>query len=370
MTIEQQNAPLAIRPAQETGVFYARAPEKWIPSRILRCIEQWAGLGSISNLPVIEYASLSGPVNFTPLARAGKKSKIIMIRISNPTQVRFIEQSLLMLNECLPVNGCLLGCLDKGAHKGRRRQPEPLPAALPASSDGLFRKALLPLYAFAEKAYRWLEGPNHAFPDMRTCGRLMAYGFSLLEVFETPEERYFVARKARNQKTEPRAGRGPLIRLKRVGKGGRWIDVYKFRTMYPYAEHLQEYIYEHYGLQDGGKMKEDPRVTPLGRFLRKYWLDELPMLFNLLRGDLKLFGVRPISEQYLSLYPEEYRQYRNRFKPGLIPPFYADLPKTLEEIMESEKQYLKAYEQRPWLTDWRYFRKACYNIFCRGVRSC
>ena len=116
-------------------------------------------------------------------------------------------------------------------------------------------------------------------------------------------------------------------------------------------------------------MKNDPRVNAVGRFLRKYWLDELPMLINLLKGDLKLFGVRPISEQYLSLYPKEFQEFRKKFRPGLIPPYYSDLPKTLKEIVESERRYLQAYQEAPLKTDLQYFYKALHNIIVKKVRS-
>jgi len=53
----------------------------------------------------------------------------------------------------------------------------------------------------------------------------------------------------------------------------------------------------------------------------------------------------------------------------LIPPFYVDMPKSLDEIMESEMRYLRRYEKHPFLTDWIYFWKAMFNIFFRRARS-
>ena len=70
-------------------------------------------------------------------------------------------------------------------------------------------------------------------------------------------------------------------------------------------------------------------ITRVGRFLRKTWLDELPMLINWMKGDLKLVGVRPLSSHYFSLYSEELRALRIRTKPGLIPAFLSpDMPGT------------------------------------------
>jgi lipopolysaccharide/colanic/teichoic acid biosynthesis glycosyltransferase len=139
--------------------------------------------------------------------------------------------------------------------------------------------------------------------------------------------------------------------------------------MHAYSEYLQEYIFQKNNLQAGGKFKDDFRVTGAGKFMRKFWLDELPMIFNLLRGDMKLVGVRPLSRQYFSLYTEELKEKRLRFKPGLIPPFYVDMPKTLEEIMASENKYLDAYAKNPLKTDIKYLCLAAINIIFKRARS-
>jgi len=93
------------------------------------------------------------------------------------------------------------------------------------------------------------------------------------------------------------------------------------------------------------------------------------MLINLIKGDLKLVGVRPLSQHYFDLYTDELKEKRIKYKPGLIPPFYADLPKTLPEIMDSEMRYLLSYEKKPFLTDIRYCWKALWNILFRHARS-
>jgi lipopolysaccharide/colanic/teichoic acid biosynthesis glycosyltransferase len=128
-------------------------------------------------------------------------------------------------------------------------------------------------------------------------------------------------------------------------------------------------VYERKKLAVGGKFQDDFRVTDWGRIFRRLWLDELPMLINWLRGDLKFVGVRPLSRHYLSLYPSHLVEYRKRFKPGLVPPYYADLPRGFDEIVRSEEEYLRAYEQHGWRTDLRYLSKAIRNVIFRGVRS-
>jgi lipopolysaccharide/colanic/teichoic acid biosynthesis glycosyltransferase len=139
--------------------------------------------------------------------------------------------------------------------------------------------------------------------------------------------------------------------------------------MFAYSEYLQEFVYKKQGLQSGGKIKDDPRVNKMGYFLRKYWLDELPMLINLLKGEIKIFGVRPISGHYLSLFPLEFQEYRRQFKPGLIPPVYVEIPETLEDVVAIERRYLKAYERRPLQTDIKYFYQFVCNVIFKKVRS-
>jgi lipopolysaccharide/colanic/teichoic acid biosynthesis glycosyltransferase len=93
--------------------------------------------------------------------------------------------------------------------------------------------------------------------------------------------------------------RGPLLyRSMRPGIGGRPFACLKFRTMVHGAEHLQERLEEHNEV--GGalfKIREDPRVTRVGRLLRRWSLDELPQLFNVIRGQMSLVGPRPLPQR-------------------------------------------------------------------------
>ena len=86
---------------------------------------------------------------------------------------------------------------------------------------------------------------------------------------------------------------------------------------------------------------------------------------------MKLVGVRPLSEQYFSLYTPEMQRLRTRVKPGLLPPFYYDrhTPDTIEEIQASERRYLEAYMKAPHKTDWKYFWGIVANILLHRKRS-
>ena len=176
-------------------------------------------------------------------------------------------------------------------------------------------------------------------------------------------------RKVKKPALDDKPTYGPFIRLKRYGKNGKEIGVYKMRTMHAYSEYLQEYVFQKNQLQEGGKFSNDFRVTGVGRFMRKFWLDELPMIFNLFLGDMKIVGVRPLSKHYFNLYTEDMRNKRIKFKPGLAPPFYVHMPKTLEDIMASESKYLDEYAKNHLWTDIKYFFLAFYNIIFRRARS-
>jgi len=235
--------------------------------------------------------------------------------------------------------------------------------------DFLFTR-VFPKLPILKGFYFWITlGKNRVLSRAETLGRLYSCGFECVDEKFIDDKLYFIMRKIKDPFYPINPTYGPFIRLKRYGKKGKEIGVYKMRTMHAYSEYLQEYIYKKNSLQEGGKFSNDFRVTAAGRIMRKFWLDELPMIFNFINGDMKLVGVRPLSKQYFNLYHKELKEKRLKFKPGLIPPFYVDLPKTLEEIMASEIKYLDAYSSNPFWTDFKYFFLAIYNIVFRRARS-
>ena len=112
--------------------------------------------------------------------------------------------------------------------------------------------------------------------------------------------------------------RGPvLFRQSRIGRDGQRFQCWKLRTMVPDAEGLLESLHERHGY-DGGlfKIRDDPRVTRPGRFLRRYSIDELPQLVNVLLGDMSLVGPRPPLEAEVAQYDRSMRR-RLRVRPGM-----------------------------------------------------
>jgi len=227
-----------------------------------------------------------------------------------------------------------------------------------------------PRLPYLRKAYfLFWKNSNKRLSFAEVLGRLYSCGFQHLGDIEERGLVWIAVRKMKKPAMEFNVTYGPLVKLKRVGKNGKIIHVFKFRTMHPYSEFLQEFVYQQNSLDLGGKFKDDFRITTLGRFMRKLWIDEWPMLINVLKGEMKIVGVRPLSLHYYSLYPEDLQKLRIKYKPGLVPPFYADMPETLEEIVESERKYLEQYAKYRFITDLKYFFKAFWNIIFKRARS-
>lgn len=213
------------------------------------------------------------------------------------------------------------------------------------------------------------KGRGRALSETEMLGRLYFCGFELIHKREINGKMHFILKKTGAPRTDKNPTYGPFIRLKRLGKDGKIIYVKKLRTMHPYSEYLQSYVYATGNLEEGGKFKNDFRVTSWGKILRKLWIDELPQFLNFFKGEVGLVGVRALSEHYFSLYPPDVQELRLKTKPGLLPPFYADMPKTFEEIVESERRYLLQKLEKPFRTDWKYFWKGVWNIVVKRERS-
>ena len=105
-----------------------------------------------------------------------------------------------------------------------------------------------------------------------------------------------------------RDGQSPLYCQKRIGRNGKTFNMWKLRSMVPDADSLLEaYLDANPAARvewtRDQKLRQDPRITPIGRIIRKTSIDELPQLFNVLRGDMSLVGPRPMMVDQQALYP-------------------------------------------------------------------
>ena len=148
-------------------------------------------------------------------------------------------------------------------------------------------------------------------------------------------------------------GDGAIFRQRRVGRDGKLFWLYKFRTMCPDAEEqLNELLSQNQ--MDGPvfKIKDDPRITRVGRFLRKTSLDELPQLLNVLRGDMSIVGPRPALPREVELY-SDYQRQRLYVTPGLS--CYWQIASHRNEMSFDEwvALDLKYIHERSFWVDWK-----------------
>ena len=312
--------------------------------------------------------SISDQINLEKLT-FGKFSSILNLKKVN--DIRYVNKFFETVNTILPNSGLYLGKVV--TYPNRRsailKKYPPILNKIIYFFDYIISRVLPKLPILKNLYFHLTKGKGRVISRAEVYGRLYSCGFEIIDEKTINHYLFFVAKKVKDPCYDQNPTYAPLISLNRIGKNGKIIKVHKIRTMHPYSEYLQEYVYNRNELQEGGKIKNDFRISPEGRIFRKFWIDEIPMLINIFKGEMKLVGVRPLSKHFYSLYDEDLQQKRIKNKPGFIPPFYADLPKTMSEIMESERKYLELYDQSPFLTDVKYFFAAFKNVLFKGVRS-
>ena len=298
-------------------------------------------------------------------------SSNVIINLRKINDIPRINLFFEYINEKLPQNGVFVGLMETIEHRNSlilKKHFFPFNHII-LFFDFIVNRIFPKVKLTQELYFSYTKGANRAMSKAEVLGRLYSCGFELVDSTFINNYFLFYVQKVKNPIYDNNPTYGPFVALRRIGKDKKIVQIYKLRTMYPYSEYIQKYVYDLQGTSDGDKAENDFRITGWGRFFRKIWLDELPMFINLIRGDVKLVGVRPLSKTKFDTYPVELQDKRTKTKPGLIPPFYADMPKTQDELFESESQYLDAYFQSPFVTDLNYFFKAFYNIVIKRARS-
>ena len=333
--------------------------------KVLRFLELYIDLSDGNTLVFVnnEVANLKMNPNY-------QYSSIVQLeRINN---MRDINQKLSVINEKLPDNGIFVCCFEsKSTRKMKilKRYPIGLNYIF-YFFDFLFKRVMPKVFITRQICDFITGGKNRIFTKAEVLGRLYCFGFKVTQVKKIGQLTYVISQRVKQPELVQKRNYGTLIRLRRFGEDKKLIQVYKIRTMHPYSEYLQSYVYNLNSLNDDGKFNKDIRITTMGRLMRKYWIDELPMIFNILKGEMKIVGVRPLSMHYFSLYSKELQEKRVKFKPGLFPPFYADMPQSMDEIQASEMKYLVACEQQgEFKTDMKYFLIILKNIIIKKARS-
>jgi len=167
--------------------------------------------------------------------------------------------------------------------------------------------------------------------------------------------------------------RGPVFyRQKRLGKGGREFRVWKFRSMHVDAdERLRRLLESEPSAAEewrrSFKLRDDPRVTPFGRFLRRTSLDELPQLFNVLAGEMALIGPRPIVEAEVGYYGESYKAFSS-VKPGITGLWQVSGRSDTDYSRRVALDVSYVMNWSPWMDVWILVRTV-YAVLCmRGAR--
>jgi hypothetical protein len=294
---------------------------------------------------------------------------IINLRRLNFTQ--YPNKLFRAVNTLLPESGIYIGCVETYANRKATiyRKTGKYLGQIIWLADFLVNR-VIPRFWFLENLYYYFtDGQFHCVSDTEILGRLIYCGFEVVDTIHHNGLTYFIASKAGEPMKIKSPSNYPIIKLPRVGKHGRIIGIYKFRTMHPYSEFLQDYWIRKYGYNSKGKPANDWRITRWGKYMRKLWLDELPQMINVFRGEMKLVGLRPISLARYREFPEDMQIERIKHKPGCFPPYVAlNMPDDKGNI-EAERIYLRELAGHPYTTDLRYFWKAVYNIVTNKIRS-
>jgi exopolysaccharide biosynthesis polyprenyl glycosylphosphotransferase len=140
---------------------------------------------------------------------------------------------------------------------------------------------------------------------------------------------------------------GPIIfKQKRVGKGGRIFEVYKFRSMYMDAEERKKELMAKNKMKGQMfKLDNDPRIIPIGKFMRRMSIDELPQFYNILKGDMSLVGTRPPTLDEVAKY-KLHHKVRLSVKPGLTGMWQVSGRSNItdfEEVVALDEKYISEW---------------------------
>tara|TARA_B100001113_G_C21116914_1_gene625718 strand:+ start:673 stop:1950 length:1278 start_codon:yes stop_codon:yes gene_type:complete len=316
----------------------------------------------------VTYLNTRKDKNFLPMR---DKSQSIIINLELINNYLSINQCLHSMHNKIREGGILIGSytsLDMDYQFMRNKMPKILFIVIYPIHFILFR--VIPKLPITGILYDFLSrGKGRFISKAEVLGRLSYCGFKLIDSININHRSYFIAQSVRTISNKENPSFGPLVKLERIGFQKQVIHIFKFRTMHPYSEFIQEDVFEKNNLDATGKIRDDFRITAWGKILRKLWIDELPQIYNWIKGDVKLVGVRALSKHYFSLYPLKLQKLRVEMKPGLVPPYYADLPKNFDQILKSEFRYIEEKKKNRVITDLLYFVRAINNIILRGARS-
>ena len=300
------------------------------------------------------------------------ESQEFILNLHPINDFRRINKFLITINKSMKMGAVFIGNGETLQQRKQRFLSDKYPKFIKqifTFFDFAFNRAFPKMTLFKGVYFALTKGRNRPLSKCEILGRLYSCGFEAISVEELNRKLFFIMRKTKEPIIDNNPSYAPIFKMKRRGKDGKYIHVYKFRTMHPYAEYLQHYMIENFGYGDKGKVEDDFRITSWGKWMRRLWLDESPQILNWLKGDLAIVGVRPLSDRFLAEYPDDLKEERFKYKPGCIPPYVALKMQAVEKYLESERIYLAEKKKRPIWTDIKYFWWAVYNILTNKIRS-
>ncbi len=160
-----------------------------------------------------------------------------------------------------------------------------------------------------------------------------------------------------------------LFKQERVGENGESFMIYKIRTMDPDVEVSDERLRNAWNNNPYGKVEDDPRITPWGKYLRRWGIDEIPQLVNVCKGEMSVVGPRPVTPEVFETWPDSFQERWIDYKPGLVPPYLAEGVSDPEDILECSIEYFDRKDENPVLTDVSYLVRGVYNFLTGRVKT-
>ena len=294
-----------------------------------------------------------------------------IINLKKVNDMRYINKFFESVNEKLPDTGMFMGSVETSKQRYNRMSAKfsRFIGKIVIMLDFVINRIIPKLTWMQGLYFNLTRGHGRTLSKAETLGRLVSCGFSIIEFKEINNLTYFVVMKTGEPEYNMNPSYAAIFPMPRIGKNGKIINVYKFRTMHPYSEYLRDYVLSLNGFSPIGKMDGDFRLTKWGKFMRKLWLDELPQLINVMKGEMALFGTRPLSKSAYKDYPDDIKEMRNKYKPGCVPPYVALLMQGMDASIEAERKYLTDLKKNPRTTKIKYLFKALFNIFTNKIRS-
>lgn len=327
---------------------------------------------ALDKIPRIEAEVINTNISYN-VENIDPESLKMFINLHPMNDFRRINKFLKEINKTLTTTGVYIGCAET-LEERKRNLTAGYPkfiARIYILFDFIINRIFPKLNGFKAVYFFLTKGRNRPLSKCEILGRLYYCGFEVIATKEIRHRLFFAVKKIKEPSEDKNPSYAPIFKMNRVGKDKKMIKVFKMRTMHPYAEYLHQYMIDTYGYsKDGtGRPANDFRITEWGKFLRKYWLDELPQLLNVFKGEMRLFGVRPVSQVRFNEFPQYMQELRTKYKPGCIPPYVSLLMKDEKQNIEAERIYLAEKKKHPVWTDIKYFWWAVYNILANKIRS-